>query len=50
MARSHAFKAGNRFDMLRCIDRGFLEEQVSRICGGAMARFFPAIRGLADAL
>ena len=49
-SRSHLYKAKKKFDLLRQIDRDFLEQKVEFYCQDIMSQYFPAIRNVDDAL
>ena len=47
--RTHAFQAPLNHQLIRKIDRPFLEEKVQHHCHPLMTRFFPEIKSLDDA-
>jgi hypothetical protein len=47
--RAHAFKNPKKFNIVRQLDRGFVEQKVAKHCGPLMKEFFPEIRSLDDA-
>jgi Sulfotransferase domain len=47
--RTHAFQAPVKQELIRQIDRAFLEQKVERHCRPLMCRFFPEIKSLDDA-
>lgn len=49
LERAHANKARARHNILDDLDRDYLESTVDRYCQSLMDRFFPGIRGYADA-
>ena len=49
-SRSHLYRAKKKFDLLRQIDRDFLEQKVEFYCQDIMSQYFPAIRNVDDAL
>jgi Sulfotransferase domain len=46
--KTHQFSNPSKQDLLRQIDRNFVEGEAERWCGPLMARFFPEIKSLAE--
>ena len=49
LERTHEFRNPTKHDIIRQIDRNFLEAKVEKYCKPLMTRFFPEIRSLDDA-
>jgi len=49
LGRTHEYRNPERQEILRQIDRAFLEAKVDEHCRGLMTRFFPEIKSLDDA-
>ena len=47
--KTHEFSNPAKQDLLRQIDRDFVEREVERCCGPLMAQYFPEIKSLAEA-
>lgn len=48
LERTHSFKSPRQFNIVRQLDRDFLEQKVEKYCRPLMLRFFPEIRSLDD--
>jgi hypothetical protein len=46
--RTHAFKNPQKFNLVRQLDRGFLEQKIEKHCRPLMSCYFPEIKSFAD--